>query len=640
MLKKIVFTILLLIPNLGVGQIDEQILKQIEKIEKGAPGVPRETDPCSTCVASESVSAIFDACVKKVCTEKGLVPYTEIPAILPADLAKPAPDEKEVEAIFDKMIAIKSPIDTDVEREKIYDLLKAGKFAMTEDNLDLAFQYIVVGVGGQSIKWNMTTYRAEFDEEKFNEIALPLSEINKTAMKERVKAFVAGLPSAIELANSGEDNPDGYLASKYPGLSKVDAVKKLTAEFRNEYENFKQSGLGKLFSKIADGDFMFPKELVSEIESGKDVTDMSLRDLIAKKSSFSATRIYLSSAQASGKDKIDYKDLRTRMSAPAQIAEVIEKSKSDRATENTKKQDGKIACLSIYRRSLLTLPSVEQINALKKTINEVKKDIGEKWASNYSIHTQKKIAEYLEKVDFFLPPSRDDYSNGFKQRIQREIQVKARNAELNIKDRESLAFFMVLGSYSKSFSKTGSEKEKESSEYSEFCDKDKISPLNDANYTLRGKIQVSYTSAHALEMGKGVLAHELGHGISQIFNADLASDESSKKHQGFLSCLNSQHDINGTQYVEEDYADWVAANVTKANKACLYPQAYSPGTKQMENAFKTDTHSSEFFRLMHVESIQRGKLPGECNTFLVEQGTPKDFLSCQKLLSVKEAGNH
>jgi len=634
MFKKI--TILaVLIPTMSFAQIEAQIHKQIEKINKGTFGLLMEADPCNECSSQKSASAIFESCIKKVCVEKGWVNYSEIPKILPTELAKPASDESEVEALFDKMGSIKSPTDSDAETEKLFEILKNGNFSMTDDNLDLAFQFMALEIGPQAINWDITTYRAVLNEEKLKELILPLSEKNKLAMKNRVNMFIAGLPSAHELLNRGLDSPDSYLTTKYPFLSKVDAVKKLTADFRTDYERFKETGIAKFISKIADIDYKFPKDLISEIESGKDITEMTLIDLIAKKSSFSTMQTFYLLAQAASKDKIDYDDLRTQMSSPQQISKAIEQIKNDKAENEIKKKDGKISCLSAYRLNLLTLPTAKQVAALNEAISDVKKNIAEKWASKYSSNTQAKIAEYLGKAEFFLRLTKEDYSIGLKQQIQREIQTKTINAKLKIKDRESYAFLMLLGSYIKNFEISESEKETESQEYSDICNNFKISPLNDANYTILGKIQVSYTSAHALEMGKGVLAHELGHGISQIFKANLASDKSSKKHQGFLTCLAAQHNTNGPHYVEEDYADWVAANIITENKACLYPHSFSSKTPQLENEDKNDTHSSNFFRLMHIESVQRGKIPDECNTFLVQQLTPKDFLSCQKLLNAK-----
>lgn len=625
MFKKITL-IALLGSSVAEGQIGKQILKQIEKANSPEVGIPQKNEPCDLCTIKDNLAELFTNCVRTICTERGHLSYMSTPNIPGDHFKKPAPDEKELEEIFKELGKIKPAVNTESERKKILDLLVSGKINTSTNFLNLSMQYLAMLNATKAITFNPLFRSYSLDEKKWNALALDgFSEKNKIALKEYAKVFIEQLwanQSSTRLESS-----EMYLSTKYPGLSKVDAVKRLVADLRDDFENFKKTDFAGIIMQIADSAEMFPTEIVSDIESGKDLTEMGLKELISAKNNFGFLyRAFKRENYIDAEKLIDYEGLKKQI-LNKDLVKIIASNLENQDEQSRKKLENDTAsCLSIYRRNLLILPDESQLAKLNEEIEKVKKDIRSKWATKYSHETQRKINDYLLSVRFFPPVSKEDFKLGFKQKLNRELQKKKRQAKIVVKDRSTLSSFFVLTAINEN-NKSLAEKNDPGSG---LCDNDKVDPLNDANYTLEGKIQVSYTSVQALEMGRGVLAHEMGHGLSQIFHSGKASGESSGKHKEMITCLESLHDKNGAQYSEEDYADFVAANIVNANKACLYPQFLSPTTSALENADEKDVHSSNFFRLMQMEAVQQNTLPDQCNQFLVEQRSPKDFLLCQK----------
>lgn len=634
MFKKIILSALF-IPVISTAQIGDQIIKQINKFNEGTPSATTGSNPCGTCAEQKTARSMFFDCVNELCRNKFLPVYTAIPFINPMELNTPVPHAKEVEALLVKLENSVADSFPPEHEQKMDDLLKNKKLVMTNDDLDLFLQVLTFRLASLSIGWDPMTLNAFLDEGKFAQLQsqLPLSKKNQDLLKKKALAFAADLPNAKELMSMNNANPDIYLGYNYPGLKKDEAVKALIKDLRQEYKNYSESSIGKLLAKMSDDDTFYPQELLAVVESGHDIKNSDVADLIAAKKTLWTTAKFYSAGASTGKGKADYSDLRSQLVNPDRY-ERYKQAEKKKDAERKANQDTKSRCMSNYDRNMRILPSQDQVDKLKAGIIQVKSDIKTKWAPQYSEQTQKHIAEYLKEVDFLLPPSTEEYSKDLQARLVRKTQENSRKSATKFKDYNSLGLIHSILAYSEDIPVLASQGGYGEAD-SKICQTNEFAALIDANYTMLGKIQLSYTVAHQLEMGKGVVAHELGHGISQILRSGKASEHSAKRHEEFMSCLSGLHDQNGSQYAEEDYADWLSANVTQTNMGCINPLgSYWSGEKQIADDPEY-THSSDFFRLLHIESIQRGKLPDSCNGVLVEEGTPKDFMACQKMIDTK-----
>ncbi len=633
MFKKIILVSSIL-PFLAQAQVAEQVLQKIEKVNSAAPGV----SPCFDCgnTEIEKVST-FGACVRELCTDKNHFDYDVIATKLEKESSgTQVRGEAEVEKKLQEIMAIRQGADNPETRKKIYDLLKKSEFDMSDESLEMAFQLMAVTLSSAALKPDAKGERVIMDEDKFEKIKLPFSSQNKAALKKRLQGVVASFPPIAELSDGVLINSETYLKEKYPGLTSTEALQKMAADAKAEYEIFKKTRMARFFLDSFDVASFYPAEMIQNIESGRDLSEMVVRDFIAEIRGMEVTRKLFAGDLVDGKD-IDYSEIRKHFVRPALIDKTIAFLKQDEARTKKENEDGLAGCMGVYRRNMKVLPNAQQAKALKDSVQEVKNRVAQGWAPKYSVQTQKGIEDYLKKVDFVLPLSKDEFQEGFKEKLRLKLLAKQRDSKLEIRNFSTLALIFLVTEFNKEIvaiakPESAAAKDMSSNEYLKMCDREKVKTLSDANYTLLGKIRLSYTSAQALDLGKGVIAHELGHGISRIFRDKKASDHSSKKHAEFIKCLGGLHSKNGEHYHEEDYADWVAGNVTSVNMACIFPQNYRSSGSLLENVDESDPHSDDFFRLLHIESLQRAKLPKACNKVLAREKTSVDFESCQRLL--------
>ncbi len=137
--------------------------------------------------------------------------------------------------------------------------------------------------------------------------------------------------------------------------------------------------------------------------------------------------------------------------------------------------------------------------------------------------------------------------------------------------------------------------------------------------------------------GPGVLYHELGHRISALMAEEGASSESKNRFLALRACLSSMHGelpgnpkFAGDQlYTEEDYADWVAAkaSATPLRTFCSLQMLLGSPTRSMYDSRKSDCHSNELFRHLHVMLNQNQTLPGPCRDLISSR--PEQPRACE-----------
>lgn len=158
--------------------------------------------------------------------------------------------------------------------------------------------------------------------------------------------------------------------------------------------------------------------------------------------------------------------------------------------------------------------------------------------------------------------------------------------------------------------------------------------LNDSfQFTLNKPIlHVSPYSCDHPEIGEGIVAHELGHGLSTFMNAHAdKSPESAKKYQEIRKCINQQSPDQSlilpdqvmlafpgdTLTGEEDTADWLSFNGTTPGTpvSCSFlpvkDNAYDPRGLKLKPA-QNDSHSAGFLRAIRQIMAQKQSLSVAC----------------------------
>lgn len=157
-----------------------------------------------------------------------------------------------------------------------------------------------------------------------------------------------------------------------------------------------------------------------------------------------------------------------------------------------------------------------------------------------------------------------------------------------------------------------------------------------------------------IEKNKGITFHEMGHKLWAHFSSMLAMKSplncgsTDKWFRDVRACLRSNHteltaeelqkqtesvqNDKPSQFEEEDWADLISTKVDDSsnNFACLFfgsTSASNPGTLSLRAADQDD-HSSNLFRLLHLNFLKTGKVPAACEQALNARGEKTAFKNC------------
>lgn len=143
----------------------------------------------------------------------------------------------------------------------------------------------------------------------------------------------------------------------------------------------------------------------------------------------------------------------------------------------------------------------------------------------------------------------------------------------------------------------------------------------------------SYSCEHQ-GTGEGIIAHELGHGLSAFMRMGVGkSPESEKTYKKIRSCINSSNPsvsmnipedallpFSGDRLTtEEDTADWILNKSvkTKVPIGCAILDVTEGEYEGLDlSPMKADTHSSSLLRAIRQVHAQTGSLPSACQQAL------------------------
>ncbi len=242
-------------------------------------------------------------------------------------------------------------------------------------------------------------------------------------------------------------------------------------------------------------------------------------------------------------------------------------------------------------------------------------------------------------VDFVLPPTRE----GFIENYQQDL-TDIRNSTLEPSSPE-WSQRIRGGDLSQFFSLFSNENAFEQVE-ERACQFNTRFHASDNEVTDTGAITINGPVLQNINLARGIANHEMAHVMAKSLERE-GSEESKKWLSDTKSCLAAKHkaperggiglidflsplDSNGVDLANEDFADMISAVVGSENYACNFidTNPVSGLDLQLESENAT-THSTGFYRLLHMEGVRRSGLPQTCQDALQqnEEGD-RDFSSC------------
>lgn len=292
-------------------------------------------------------------------------------------------------------------------------------------------------------------------------------------------------------------------------------------------------------------------------------------------------------------------------------------------------------CMSGLAATYQNLPSAPEIQKFKRQLPQIRKGIKAGLRGKFSTASSGAIHAFVDRVQIHPPPTRESFLKNALLELQsraadnRNFVTMARNNLARAVLRQSI----VDPDEGKSFPQT----------LSNVCRGLSFRPVRDHTIGSLGAVAMGSNAIRDLHFGRGVAAHEIGHGLSdQLAQGKGISDESRKKYAAASSCLANLHKkyfdraekINARlpeaerdprprdAYVEEDFADVVSALSAPAPPfACsLYQDGmvwndYDPSDMNLD---KRGSHSARLFRIFHVETASGRTLPPQCRDWLAQ----------------------
>lgn len=251
-----------------------------------------------------------------------------------------------------------------------------------------------------------------------------------------------------------------------------------------------------------------------------------------------------------------------------------------------------------------------------------------------------KFSEKIKKLSFSLPQEIQDLKELIPRSLKAETDYLGRDFEAPEEERnsETLGLLTIQNVIIEEYGDmddagvTGAAAHFFVEEITpNVCESYTPSTLSDHIYSITGAAKLSWSTVRFSAYGVGIAAHEAGHFVSRVM-AELA-EEFPGVGYGSLgekiliwerrSCTNKFHgeteekdaETQENNYTEEDWADYFGALLLKRlkpkypwirNFGCALMDVYEEGYDVDTYLDTEDTHSTEIFRLLHIEDNFQG----------------------------------
>lgn len=302
------------------------------------------------------------------------------------------------------------------------------------------------------------------------------------------------------------------------------------------------------------------------------------------------------------------------------------------AYQSTEKVLNSMTCDAAFGTAQLILPSRAELGQMRRMADDTVERFIDKTDILLSPQTKAALKSSMNEWKASLPQSKEDHAEQFLQALRDfKADLQARNrAEEALLESPNKDAIMQLELFNVTSTQRG---EFLVVEPHQFCANLTPVAVSDAALFSTNLFSVGPVSLRHPEYGVNVIAHELGHLLyNQLENHAGSSTNSKQWFESTKSCLVGQHDESGSQYLMEDWADFVSAKIALSpkNTACmLYNENSAGALLQFSLSTTSDSHSSPLFRLLNFE-VQRGReIPAQCAAALRTKGEQTTaFRSC------------
>lgn len=338
---------------------------------------------------------------------------------------------------------------------------------------------------------------------------------------------------------------------------------------------------------------------------------------------------------------IDIKKMATELRTEKLLRDRIEKQKS---VLNGTNSAASSKCKVAFSMAQEGLPTQQQVDDFKKKVESIKGKFLGKTKGLMCSEAGRKYNDEVQGWIASLPLTRDQHMSNMKASLTRALE-KSKNWKKQYNEIEKSpsrdTFYAVgIASLKEDYNESTSRAD-------EVCKNLMPNILPDATaYFSKNFVAGPMVVEH--EHAEGICHHELGHKLFHFMKYQNTCGDKSQFTK-IRSCLLMNHSEltpeellvesgkatfgGDSKYESEDWADLVSSMVDDKtnNFACLFARKMKNedyATLSLRNSDSSDPHSSDLFRLLHLNFLKNGKIPTQCEHALSARGEKANFKNC------------
>jgi hypothetical protein len=301
-------------------------------------------------------------------------------------------------------------------------------------------------------------------------------------------------------------------------------------------------------------------------------------------------------------------------------------------------------CRTAFEMAQQVLPSQKDLDLFKAKVNGLKSNFSDKTKSLICDSSSKNYQDQIFSWSANFPLTREQYLINMKASLTRGLaeakKWKSQYDEIDSSPDKDTIYAIWVSSLKPEYNNVTSFSD-------DICDNLMTNIVPDAtnffsNSFVTGPMVVKHSDSD------GICYHEMGHKLFYYMKYQNTCTDKAWFGKA-RACLLSNHTelspeeiaeqakmalIGGdSKYESEDWADLISAQVDdKANNfACLFAQKLKDEDYKalsLRNADSSDPHSSDLFRLLHLNFLKNGKIPTQCEQALSTRGEKANFKNC------------
>lgn len=619
---------------------------KIEKLNDTVKSVGKNQPDCTTCYYTSAgqganIGTLMKSCIESICPEKDFS--------LSALYEKMIDRSSKPDAVFDKelgpivnSIAKEDANDKTTRSTQLLEWLKDPETLKATGGIRLFNMYTALN-SISNFQFKSDNGKVVVDQEKsrglFSKMTDP--EFNKRAQVIN-KMMVFFMDKAIP-----ETDP-GRVQLYYPGVKFKERVDEVLASFDAKRKKIESDPELKTLTNLNEFKEMISGEkLKTQFSSSEQINPDSIDELNKTNSVLNLFVSMSTDPELKGlldSSPIDIKKASAELGTEKLLLDRIEKQKSILAGSNSAIS---AKCKVAFAMGQEGLPTQKQVDAFKTKVSAIKDKFLNGTKGIMCSEATKKYESDVNSWTASVPLSREQHLANMKASLSRALD-KAKNwkqqvDEINGSPLKDVYYGVGIASLREDYNESTSSAD-------QICKNLMPNLMPDAtayfsNTFVAGPMVVKHDDAG------GICHHELGHKLFHFMKYQNTCGDKSDFSKT-RSCLLINHteltteellvesgktSLGGdSKYESEDWADLISSMVDdKANNfACLFARKLKDEdylSLSLRNADVSDPHSSDLFRLLHLNFLKSGKIPSQCEQALSARGEKANFKNCLQI---------